>query len=118
MSYEQSPAYFPQDLPKDGKKRIFIEKHYEKQRDREAQLGRLRRLGYAEDKKYSNEDADCLVIDESIINERAKSRERHTASMLLSNAPAGVSGEETGLSKTTVRGPQNPESFFGESDDE
>lgn len=114
MSYEQAPAFFPRDLPEDGKKRIFIEKNVSSvARDKEAQMSRLRRIGYVPDPEHSNEDADCMVIDQSIIDRRAKDREKKTSEMLLANVAAGVEGEDPETTFTKQQGRQNPESFFG-----
>lgn len=120
MSYEQAPTFYPSNLPKDGKKRIFIEKEstFEKKRDYDAQVARFKRMGYVFDAKNSNEEADCLVIDQKIIDKRAKAREQHTRNQLLASGPAGISGEVAELSKTEVRGPQNAEAFFGGDGDQ
>ena len=111
MSYEQMPAYFP-EVPKDGKKRIFIEKKFETPRDRDMQMSRLRRVGYEPDPTYDNEDVTCLVIDEKIIEGREKYREKKGKQDLLAASKAGVAGELDELSTTKIIGPQNPEAFF------
>lgn len=110
MSYEQAPSFFP-EVPKDGKKRIFVERQ-PTDKARDVQIPRFRRLGYEEDKKYSNEDAVCMVIDEKKYNDRAKAREEYTSKQLLAATHAGVAGEQADLSMTKVLDPQNPEAFF------
>lgn len=111
MSYEQAPAYFP-ETPKDGKKRIFIDKVFEKPRDKDMQMMRLKRVGYESDKKYSNDDVDCLMIDEKVIEKRQKDREVKTTRDLLQTQRAGIEGEQDDLSFTR-RKKVTPEEFFG-----
>lgn len=115
MSYEQMPSYFPspEELPKDGNKRIFVGKgDFPTQRDRDAQMARLRRVGYEPDVENSNQDADCLVISEEKDAARKKAREEDSKKKVMAAPAAGISGEDPELSGAKILGPQNPEQFF------